>query len=80
MGGQDLAVARAYEVLGRAYRHGLGVHKDEAKALDLLCSGAEGGYTLAQNNYASLLAQLDRNEEAIQWYLYFPCCTLDFSN
>jgi TPR repeat protein len=70
LGGKDLAIARAHEVLGSAYRHGVGVGKDEAKAEEYLLQGAEGGYPLAQNNYATLLAQLPgRREEAMKWYI-----------
>lgn len=70
LGGKDMAMNDAHLALGAAYRHGLGVEKDTAKAEEHLRLAARGGSMIAQNNLASLIAELPgRREEALQWYV-----------
>ena len=59
---------RAMNLLARCQEEGWGGARNAAEAFAWYRRSAEGGYFRAQFNYATLLAALGREEEALAWF------------
>ena len=66
--GWDPSVLAAHGELGQAYRHGLGLTRDENLAEIHLRLGQEGGDVVATNNLGSFLAEINRIDESAKMY------------
>ncbi len=59
--------ARAMNLLARCYEEGWGAPRNAVEALGWYRASAESGYFRAQFNYATVMAALDRSDEALGW-------------
>ena len=55
-------------LVGRCHEEGWATPRDPATALDWYRRSAEGGYFRGAFNYATLLAETGRKEEADMWF------------
>jgi TPR repeat protein len=60
---------RAMNLLARCYEEGWGIERDVETAHDWYRQSAESGYFRGQYNWASLLANAEKTDEAAEWFL-----------